>query len=205
MPDDDLAERVAALEEDVEAIITDRETYRSEVLGPRLDELAAARDDAHDHRAELAATLEAVRERVRELEAELASLTGLADDETSTPKKRALDLRQGLIQEARATADATVAAMHWEDVKRFFARNGHGDISKPDCYKAMRWAAGEDETIQDSPAFWTEEEKLRKNGRDVRAICVDTDALPNSTAHKDGSNPTTGKNETEGVSATNPR
>lgn len=192
---EDLRERIGSLEADIQAVIEDREFYRKEVLKPRLDDLDAARDDAQTERAELQATLETAWQRIETLETELDTLVGLADDETGGPRKRALDLRQGLIREAREVggSDSTGASMHYKEVQRFFAQTGHGEVSKPDCYKAMRWAAGETEHLESSPAFWLEEEKRRLNDRDVRAICVDVSDLPTSGGLEASSSPTTGE------------
>jgi hypothetical protein len=199
-----LRERLDAIEDDVQNVIDERESYRKQVLNPRLDGLEAARDDAQTQRAELQANLETAWKRIDSLEAELDSLVGLAEEETGGPRKRAVDLRKGLIREAREVggSDETAATMHYKEVQRFFAQTGHGEVKKPDCYKAMRWAAGETEQVDDNPAFWLEDDKRDLNGRSVRAICVDVSDLPTTGGMGTSRSPTTGKTPTTEVNAT---
>ena len=188
----DVEQRLDALEDDIKQIIEERETYRKKVLKPKLNDLHTASDDAQLERAEQQATLEAQAQRIEELEAQLDALVGLPDDKTGGPTKRAIDVRQGLIREARDLAgDKTVATMHWKEVQRFLSRVGHGSVSKPDCYKAMDWAAGEDGDLPDSPAFWLENGKRRLSGRDVKAVCVDVSNLPSTQGVAPSRNPTT--------------
>lgn len=201
---EDLRERLDDLEGDLQNVIDERESYRKQVLNPRLDTLDVARDDAQTQRAELQANLETAWQRIESLEAELDSLVGLTDEETGGPQKRAVDLRKGLIREAREVGgpDDTAATMHYKEVQRFFAQTGHGEVKKPDCYKAMRWAAGESDRVDDSPAFWLEDDKRELNGRSVRAICVDVSDLPTVGGLDASRNPTTGETATTGVNAT---
>ncbi len=193
MADDDLEARVAQLEQDLETLVSDRERYRSDVLTPRLEALEAARDDARQTRVELQAAVETLQARVADLERDLEALGGVTDASESTPTKRAVDLRQGLIQEARSREDATVVTMHYRDVQSHLARIGHGEVSKPDCYKAMHWAAGEAGPLEDVPAFYIECDGATLNGRSVKAIVVELDLLPSSGVETPGSNPTTGE------------
>lgn len=203
MGDDELAERVSQLEDNLETLVSDRERYRSDVLRPRLESLEADRDDARQTRVELQAAVETLQSRVAELERDLEALGGVADSSESTPTKRAVDLRQGLIQEARSRADATVVTMHYKDVQRYLARIGHGEVSKPDCYKAMHWAAGDAGSLEDSPAFVIESDGATLNGRSVKAILVDLDLLPSTAGYTPGSSPTTGETGTQPSQQTN--
>lgn len=193
MTDED---RLDELEQQFEEFIEERESYRKKVIKPRLADLEAECDDASRKLAEQQVTIETLTQRVESLQGRLDSLVGLTDEETGGPEKRAVDLRQGLIREARDTGgeDDTAATMHWKEVRNFLAQIGHGEVSKPDCYKAMAWAANEDGSpLPETDAFWQEEGKRRLSGRDVRAICVDTSDLPTSSGISPSRNPTTEK------------
>lgn len=185
---DGLEERVEALEEFKEQVIADRNTYRSEVIQPALQELRQGRDDAREERAELRATVEILQRQLRELEAKQESLLGLAEGESGGPKKRAADLRMGLIRraEARSGPNEGTAAMHYREVQNFFAENGHGEVKKPECYQAMKDAAEAD-------GFKQIESGKTLNGTDVRAVVVDLANLPSSVEDVTSSNPTTGE------------
>jgi hypothetical protein len=182
---EDLEARVTALEEQLERQHAAHEAYKEQVVKPRLEELATARDDARSERAELEDAVATLRDRVRDLEVALDSVIGLADEETGGPAKRCADLRLGLIRAAEANPDGTTAGKHWEDVHDFFAEHGHGDVSKPECYQAMA-------DVTEHDGFWTDEKALvLPSGREGRGVFVDTDALPNHVSVGESSGATT--------------
>jgi hypothetical protein len=171
---DDLAERVEQLEEKVEGLKGVHDQYKEQFVKPRINELQQARDDAREERAELAEDVQALRERVRDLEVGIDSVIGLAEDESGGPDKRCADLRLGLIRVVESRADSTTAGKHWKGVQAFFAEQGHGDVSKPLCYRAMDAAA-------EYQGFSLKEDAMTlPSGRTGRAIVVDTDRLPDS-------------------------
>jgi hypothetical protein len=183
MADENLAARVEDLEEALAGLRTDYEATRDHVLEPRLEDLEGGRDDAREERAELQAEIQDLRSQVTHLEAKLESVVGLADDQQTSPDKRVADLRQGLIRraEARAEDEPDKAAMHYREVRNFFAEHGHGEVSKPDCYKAMEDAA------DDAPGF-SLGKKASPKGNQVKAVRVELDAL---RAEYRSRNPTT--------------
>lgn len=178
-------EELAEFRED---LLEDRDRYREQVIQPQLEELREQRDDAREERAELKAQVEMLTKRNRELEAKLDSVIGLAEDETGGPEKRKTDLRMGLIRRAEAKSDANAgrAAMHWKDVQHFFADQGYGEVVKPLCYDAMEDAACAD-------GFQLLEDGKQKDGRDVRAVAVDLEELPDTVGDVISSGATTGE------------
>lgn len=184
MSDDRVAELEEQFQQFKQDLLEDRDRFRSEVLLPRIEDLEEQRDDAREERAELKAQVEMQSKRIQDLERRLQGLVGLAEDETGGPEKRKTDLRMGLIRRAEAKSDANAgrAAMHYKEVQHYFAEIGHGDVSKPDCYKAMEdAAAGEGYKLNTK----------QKNGREVKAVVVDLEKLPSSAADATSRNPTT--------------
>lgn len=190
----DLQAQLDQLKDDLRSLADSHDAYKNHVVKPRLDDLEADRDDAREERAELQQQIHALEEELTHLTAKVESLIGLADDEESNPTKRVADLRQALIRRAEDRSDIDVdrASMYWEEVQDLFSDLGHGDISRPDCYKAMRDAA-------DAPGF-KEGTKNSRHGNDVKAILVDLDALHGSASCR---SPTTrdGVSDTESARA----
>jgi len=202
---DQLEERLDELEEYVEFVQDDLDTWRADVYRPARKEAAANRDDARSERVELQAAVGALQSRVAELERTLDSVVGVEDATDSNPTKRANDLRLALVRDAENRSDqhAGHSQMWWREVQQFFAQTGHGEVSKPDCYKAMRWAAGTDaapEAMQPGEGF-AMTSKTNGDGREVQAVSVAVDDLERaqlpSYAESDvepaSSSPTTGE------------
>lgn len=210
---DQLEDRVSDLEDQIDFLKQNTENWREQVFNRKLDELRAERDDAQDERVGLRTELSAVKEELASVKAELEAAVGVEESDASNPQKRAKDVRQALIREARDRTDATGGVSHsmwWREIQQFFSRTGHGHITKPDCYKAMRWAAGEGENVPErfTPGDGFEmAQKANADGRDVKAVKVVLDDLPGEiVGETDASrNPTTsetgGSPQNNGVSA----
>lgn len=185
-------DRLNELEAEIERVEDEFHSWRETAYRTHRESAAQDRDDARHERAELLDRIDALEDQLATVKSVLNTAVGVEDPNSSTPEKRAIDLRLALCRQARDRTDATggrAHAMDYRDVQAFFARNGHGQVSKPDCYKAMRWAVGEADEVpmDDHPAFsWST--KTSDEGNDVKAIRVDLDALPVETS---SSSPTT--------------
>lgn len=186
---DELEDRVEQLEQELnetrESLKSMVRSHQQQVVGPALDGLRSDRDDAREQRAELEDAVAELRDRVRDLEVGIDSVIGLAGGESGGPDKRCADLRLGLIRAAEAQPDRTTAAKHWRDVQDFFAEHGHGEVSKPLCFKAM------DDAAEYVGFRLAEKHLVLPSGRDGRAIVVDTDELPTSASQTASNNITT--------------
>lgn len=206
MSDESLEDRVDELEEYIEHVHRGIfENWKTDVYRREMAEAEAERDDARKERVELQAAVDALESRVTELERTLESVVGLDDATNSNPTKRANDLRLALIRDAEDRSDEHEgrSQMWWQDVQRFFAQTGHGEVSKPDCYKAMRWAAGHDhapDAFQPGDGFGMTT-KTNADGREVKAVRVDLAAVEagevasyrDSSPDTRSSSPTTGE------------
>jgi hypothetical protein len=178
MTTDDLEARVSELEQNLQYLRDDFDNWRSQVYQPQHEKTVEKRDDAREQRVELQAAVDALSDRVAELERTLDSVVGVEDANASDPAKRANDLRLALVQEADSRDDdhAGRAQMWYKEVKRLFRRTGHGDVSDPDCFKAMRWAAGDEEapeSFRQNAAGFKMTSKTNPNGQEVKAVAVD--------------------------------
>lgn len=206
MTDESLKDRFDELEAYVEHVHRGIfENWKDEVYRREMADAAAERDDARKDRVELQAAVDALESRVTELERTLQSVVGVEDATNSDPTKRANDLRLALMRDAEDRSDEHEgrAQMWWQDVQRFFAQTGHGEVSKPDCYKAMRWAAGDEqapEAFQPGDGFGMST-KTNEDGREVKAVRVDLSAAEEAetVSYRDtapntrSSSPTTGE------------
>lgn len=178
MTNADMAERIAELEEKLEYINADQDNWRQQVYQPQAQTAAEERAEIAAECQELRATVETLSQRTDALEATLETVVGVDDASDSSPGKRATDLRLALVRDAEQRSDSHAgrAQMWWREVQQFFARTGHGDISKPDCYKAMKWAAGDPddapESLRPGRGFQLTD-KQNPNGHDVMAVAVD--------------------------------
>jgi len=185
MTDTELADRVAELEQKVEYINADQENWRTQVYQERTEQAAQERAELRQMCEELRATVETLSQRTDALEATLETVVGVDDASDSNPEKRATDLRLALVRDAEQRTDshAGKAQMWWREVQQFFARTGHGDITKPDCYKAMKWAAGDPddapESMRPGRGFQLTD-KQNPNGQDVMAVAVNVDEIANA-------------------------
>jgi len=156
---EDLEERMAVLEGFQENIVKQQ-------MMSRLDDLeqAVARID------ELEQENQQLRAMVQDLKGQLETVSDLAEDQQTTPEKRAADVRSALIRRAKARADGeNRAAMHYQDVMDALADLGHGSLHKPQAFDAMEDAAEGEGFSMGTKA---------KNGNQVKAVRVDLDALP---------------------------
>ena len=184
-------EHCGDLEERVDALETSQARTISQFVKPALDELRDARDDARQERVEL-------RERLNALQQQLDAVYGLADDERSTPAKRAADLRLALIRRAQNSTGPSAgrASMYYKEVQECFADLGHETVHRPECMRAI-----EDASNADGFSVGT---KTSEHGNEVKAIRVDTDALPRGIACSDPTTPDTpGAGQNSMISATN--
>ncbi|MDR9381572.1 MAG: hypothetical protein RI560_07865 [Natronomonas sp.] len=200
----DLEARVEELEGNLRYLNDEMENWRASVYQPTKESAAAERDDARQERAELQAAVDALYQCVQDLERKLDSVVGVDDATDSNPTKRANDLRLALVRDAEQRSDdhAGHSQMWWQEVQQFFRQTGHGNVSKPDCYKAMRWAAGAEkapERMQPGNGFKMTT-KTNPKGQEVQAVAVDveeteTAELPSyadSAVESPSSDPTTG-------------
>jgi len=197
-----LEERVDELEEMLDdrtrALRNDQQSYRQQVVKPKLE-------DAEDKIASLESQVQSLAEAVESQQAEMAAmkdtidnLHGVEEPSQTSPDKRVQDLKQAMIRRAEAgnAAGGKKVQLWWREVQALFADLGHGEISKPDCYKAMNDAI-------DSARPFEEGQKLNSNGNNVKAIRLDFEEL---RPEEVGSNPTTTTEVTDspetGVSTT---
>ena len=184
-------ERCEGLKERVDALEISQARTISDFVKPALGELREDRDDARQQRVEL-------RERLDALQQQIDAVYGLADDERSTPAKRAADLRLALIRRARNSTGPSAgrASMYYREVQECFADLGHETVHRPECMRAM-----EDAAHADGFSIGT---KTSDHGNEVKAIRVDTDALPRGIACSDPTTrPTPGTGRDTMISATN--
>ena len=195
---EDLCDRVDELEEYAEFIADNFDEWRDTRYRRDREEAAAERDDARTERVELQAAVDTLERRVSELERKMDSLIGVDDAADSNPRKRANDLRLALLRDAEERSDqhAGKSQMWWEEVQRLFAQIGHGNVAKPDCYKAMEWAAGVDgapTSFQRSADGFELTKKTNEKGNEVKAVSVDaeTASYADTALEAPSSNPTT--------------
>lgn len=170
-----LAEQIAWTEDKLQSRI-------DQTILPRIEALEAASDDAREERAELQQAVSDLQQTVAMMESRLDSLAGLAEDQETNPEKRVQDLREAMIRRAEAREQNEADGyprikMWWREIQDLFADYGHGEISKPDCYKAMTEAA-------EAPGF-EESSKYNEHGNNVKAIRLDLDVLRTETGSSD--------------------
>lgn len=185
---DNETDRIDELEDEIEFVDQKHQQRTEQVTKPRLAELEQHSDDARQERAELFALVEDLQERVAELDQRLTDMAGLAEDQQSNPDKRVSDLRQSMIRRAKARSDTDgfeKVALYYQEVQDIFAELGHGEISRPDCYKAM-------DDLAESDGFEIGK-KSSADGNRVKAIRLDLAELRASAACR---NPTTQQSPT---------
>jgi flagellar biosynthesis chaperone FliJ len=182
MPDGLADERLDELEEMIQSLRDDYEATRDHVIQPQIDDLEDASDDARADRAELRSEIQGLQAQVDRLQATLDALQGLSESQQTSPAARNQDLAQALIRRAEARPDdqPAKAAMWWKEIRDMMADQGHGEVSKPDCYKAL-------EDVAQQPGF-SEGTKRSDAGNQVKAVRVELDAL---RAESGSRNPTT--------------
>ncbi|MCG1002891.1 MULTISPECIES: hypothetical protein [Halobacterium] len=141
------------------------QSYVKEHVIPRLDELEDALDEKNERINDLEAT-------VASLEHKLETLDGLAEDEQSTPQKRAVDLARAMIRQAEQKPDGRVAK-YYKEVKETLATLGHDNVHDPQAYTAM-------DDVQEATGFG--EMTTTREGREVDAVYVNLAELDEEQA-----------------------
>lgn len=149
--------------------LRDVEDFAKSFLRSRLE---ALRED-HD---ELEARVDDLEDEVERLRAWRENVTGVADDQESTPDKRALDLREAMIRQARQTS-ADGATWWWQQVQENLISLGHGGFKKPTYYAAMEDAA-EADGFDITTKTVTIPQGDRTVTKDVKAVRVKLEKLP---------------------------
>lgn len=167
---------------EIEAVRNEFEAYRSTVIKPRFNQVNDQLDAAADERAEILEVVENLQSQVNRLESKMEALMGVEDPAASNPQKRCQDLRNALMRRAEARSDdgEGKAAMYYKEVQDLFADTGHGEVKKPECFKAM-------EDASDAAGFF-ETSKTSQHGNEVKAVAVN---MADLAADAGGSNPTT--------------
>jgi len=188
----ELAAEIEALRQRVESNQQSWDAYRETVIKPRFADLNDAVDEAAAERSEICDLVEDLQAQVNQLEGRVEALMGVEEEAASSPDKRAQDLKQALIRRADARTDdgAGRASMYYKEVQDLFADLGHGDVKKPECYKAMNDVAETDGFFETS--------KVSREGSEVKAVAVKTAELSPDTG---SSNPTTREGLSAGATA----
>lgn len=169
-------ERLAALEDGLDNLEQTHKVIRETTIKPRIEDLQDEVEEARQDRQAMRERLDEATETIASLRAELEAIAGLADDQSSNPEKRASDLRHILIRRAKAS-DSGVQRMYWEEIQTAFADLGHGEVSRPLCYDAIK-------DLAEQTGF-AEDKKTSPHGNRVKAIRVDMDELHADAACKD--------------------
>lgn len=116
--------------------------HRVESLEARVDQgVQAMRENLREQISELTATVEALEARCDRLESDVESLTGLTEDQDSTPERRARDVRQMMANQCEAKADrdgrSGTVAWTYQDILKALESNGHGSLHPPQAYAVM--------------------------------------------------------------------
>lgn len=153
-----------SLEDRIEIV----EAWKDRSAGKRFADLEDRLDQLEEDNQNLREENEALREELEALRGELDVLDGLADDEKSTPQKRAADLRRALRRRAK-DRDQGKLAIHYKAAWDILRDLGHEGLHAPQIYAAMEDAAEAD-------GF--QEREVSKDGKQVRGIAVNLDELP---------------------------
>lgn len=158
-----------SIEEQLEKLtyrVQDLEAKREQVFEPKLERQAETISELEQRVAELEAENKSMR-------AELDSLGELGADKDSTPKKRVLDLRQLLMNKAKADYESGgdgLVSWKYNQVIDALESNGHGKVYAAQAYDAME-EAGEAEGFG-----------FGKNDSDEKVVRVNWTALPAYTS-----------------------
>ncbi|MWG34842.1 hypothetical protein [Halomarina oriensis] len=168
-------EEFEGLRTEHEALKNDWHAVRKHKLFPTMEEngdaIAALLDDMQSVKAEL----REVRSENQRLEQKFESIAGLAEDEQSSPAKRAADVRQAMIRRAEAKEDdpddpSAEVALYYKEVEELLADYGHGSVHRPQAFDAMRDAADADGFTMGS--------KLSRAGNRADAVILKLAELP---------------------------
>ena len=166
------------------------QSYIKDHVIPRVDEL----ETTVEQRDERIQQLEA---RVQDLERQLQTLDGLADDEATTPQKRAVDLARAMIRQANTRPDGRIAK-YYKEVKEDLATLGHDDLYDQQAFNAM-------EDVADVSGFGLT--TVTRNGQQVKAVGLNLAELATNDPVNEINNETgadTTDNTTEPVTQTTP-
>lgn len=140
--------------------------YTKSFLAGRVDDNEAAIDELRERVADLEATVD-------EQQTRLDNISGLAEDERSTPAKRAMDLQDAMIKAAQQSS-AEKGVTWWKgDIENALATLGHENLHKPDYYDAMA-------DVAEYQGFEETTKTVTKDGRtwDAKAVRVTLADLP---------------------------
>jgi cob(I)alamin adenosyltransferase len=136
------------------------QNWVQEHLVPRIDELETELSERETYIEELEA-------RIEDLETQLEMLDGLADDQASTPEKRAIDLARAMIRQAKTRADGRITK-YYKEVKEDLATLGHEGLHDPQAFTAM-------EDVSEATGFGMT--KVNRDGKQVKAVGLNLDEL----------------------------
>lgn len=124
--------------------------HRLDALEARVDQgVQAMREHLRDRIDELQGRIDELEARCQRHQETLDDLVGLAEGQQSTPEKRLMDVRQLMINQARARDDdpgspAGTVAWTYSDVIDHLESNGHGQIDPKQAYRLMEKLAETD-------------------------------------------------------------
>jgi TolA-binding protein len=136
------------------------QNWVQEHLAPRVEEL-------EDELADRESRIDELEARVDDLETQLEMLDGLADDQSSTPQKRAVDLARAMIRQAKTRADGRITK-YYKEVKEDLATLGHEDLHDPQAFTAM-------EDVAEATGFGMTQ--VNRDGKQVKAVGLNLDEL----------------------------
>lgn len=147
-------------------------------VNTRLRQLVMQYEDTQEKVAELT-------ERVEELEETLDALAGVGEGEQSTPAKRALDLRQLLLNAAKAKRENSTdnpGMVQWEysQVTDQLEANGHGTVHPPQAVRAMKEAANGTKEEDEAPDGYA----IAENDDGNRVVRCSLPALTEETVNE---------------------
>jgi cell division septum initiation protein DivIVA len=179
---DNLLEGQTDLEDEIQSLRDEIETYREHNIKPRFASINDELETATSQRRDLEEQMASLQSQVNRLEGKVESLMGVSEPSATNPEKRCQDVRNALMRRAEARSDdgAGRAAVSYQDVQDMLADAGHGEVKRPECYKAMKDAAGAD--------GFTMTKKTSRHGNQVKAVSVN---LADLAADSGCSNPTT--------------
>ncbi len=158
---------------------------RQDNLEAKIEQAVMKRLERHEEELDsLRETVATLKTENQELRSDLDSLVGLADDQESTPQKRAADLRHKLQNVAR-NRDSGMVSWTYREVRDQLEGVGHENIYAAQAYDAMKDAAEYDEDTNTSHADGF---AYIKNDDGQWTIRVNMNALPAHAAVNENNN-----------------
>jgi len=176
MPEQMTRDELVEMVEDLQSTVEDLQAFHDWYMNHEKGRV----DDLEQELAEERAARQSLEQTVSEQGTRLETIVGVGEDEQSNPEKRIADLRDALIRQAQANTNRQEASMHTGEVKKLFASLGHtGKNGK--VYSQWRQDAMEDAAEAEGFRMDTKQ----KDGREVKAVVVNLDALPGHEASND--------------------